>query len=309
MSIVSILFLFFCQAIIVLKLGRTRCYTVSMKTKNNKIIQFDFEEEYIYIRKNIIGINENCTMPVSVRKITVQKNNPIFCVRGNCLIEIKTKRLILGGSKMNIPNDGSVEIIGKHAFAGRFWEGNEIIVLPSSIKIIEEGAFSLNDGLQIILNEGVKVICRCAFRGGALSFINIPSTVKKIGRRSFANCKIKNLVSKNIRFRVQEDGLVDKRTGDLIAVRHTEKIILPDGIKRITPCLFNGGGDWRKIYIPPSVQTIQSFNFLDCYYGVEIFDDFWEDFTTKLFVHEGTIAHQYAVKNRLVYQLIEEGKT
>ena len=74
-----------------------------------------------------------------IEKIVVAEGNPYYHVDGNCLIETKSKKIILGCNSSVIPDDGSVKSIGYAAFAN--CKSIETIVLPESIIELEHAAF------------------------------------------------------------------------------------------------------------------------------------------------------------------------
>lgn len=96
--------------------------------------------------KNIViprGVTEIVGNPFrtcdSLRSIVVEEGNEAYISVGNCLIETESKKLIAGTNLSEIPEDGSVECIGGSAF--RKIEYLESIVIPESVKLIEDGAF------------------------------------------------------------------------------------------------------------------------------------------------------------------------
>jgi hypothetical protein len=82
--------------------------------------------------------------------------------------------------------DEGIEVIGKWFFATTM----ESVVLPSTVKRLEEGAFSGCDYLtSITLNEGLVSIGDLAFEGCSnLTEIVIPSTVTEMSVLSFHQC-------------------------------------------------------------------------------------------------------------------------
>lgn len=98
----------------------------------------------VYIEGNICSSRPTMGMPAFVRsnvieKIVVAEGNPYYYVDGNCLIERSSKKIILGCNNSVIPDDGSVKIIGKDAFAN--CKSLETIILPNSITELEYSAF------------------------------------------------------------------------------------------------------------------------------------------------------------------------
>ena len=76
--------------------------------------------------------------------ITVEEGNPLYHSAGNCLIETESKTLILGCKNSIIPDDGSVEKIGRFAFAE--CNGLKSLHIPASVKEIINGAFGGFEG-------------------------------------------------------------------------------------------------------------------------------------------------------------------
>jgi len=71
--------------------------------------------------------------------IEVAAGNRVYSDKGNCLIDVKTKTLVIGTNYSQIPNDGSVIIIGEGAFACMKISR---ISIPRSVKTLEAGAFN-----------------------------------------------------------------------------------------------------------------------------------------------------------------------
>ena len=74
-----------------------------------------------------------------IEKIVVAEGNPYYYVDGNCLIDNRSRKIILGCNSSVIPNDGSVKSIGEAAFAN--CKSIETIILPKSIIELEYAAF------------------------------------------------------------------------------------------------------------------------------------------------------------------------
>ena len=112
----------------------------------------------IYLPTSIIHIGEsafNCRPTMGahgsnksnvIEKIVVAEGNPYYYVDGNCLIDRRSQKIILGCNSSIIPNDGSVKSIGEAAFAN--CHSIEIIIIPKSITEIEDYAFYNCDNLK-----------------------------------------------------------------------------------------------------------------------------------------------------------------
>ncbi len=109
----------------------------------------------IRIPKSVTNIGseafKNCT---ALASIVVDSANTVYQSKGNCLIEIASKTLLLCGKDGTIPTDGSVERIGEYAFCNCTWLTS--IVIPSSITSIGDDAFYDCTALTTVYYEGTE---------------------------------------------------------------------------------------------------------------------------------------------------------
>ncbi len=134
-----------------------------------------------------IGVHafEDCT---SLEYITVDAGNARYHASGNCLIETKTKTLVLGCKSSVIPNDESVTCIGTNAFFGS--TGLEEIRIPVGVTNIDNYAFTGCTGLKtVVLPETLTNIGHGAFSEcTGLESITLPSSLTSIGNSAFYRC-------------------------------------------------------------------------------------------------------------------------
>ena len=100
-----------------------------------------------------------------IEKIEVSPDNEVYMSGENCIIEKATKTLIIGCKTSEIPDDGSVEIIGGHAFSGA--AGLTSIVIPDCVTTIESDAFSWT----------------------SIESITLPANLQKMGTGVFVGCQ------------------------------------------------------------------------------------------------------------------------
>lgn len=122
--------------------------------------------------------------------------------------------------------DGNViETIGDHAF--QYCESLTSFSMPNSLISIGEGCFANTLNLQeVTIGLGLSEISHSAFMDSAITGINIPSNIKKIGNYAFAGCKYLAYVSFN------------------------------EELNEIGEYAFQGCNALRELYVPNSVTTI-----------------------------------------------------
>lgn len=112
-----------------------------------------------------------------LKKIEVQNGNEVFHSSGNCVIETKSKTLILGCKKSVIPKDGSVTSIGPGAFFGcvGLWH----ISVPDCVTSIGDQAFVYTSLLRFNTGKGVRSIGDLAFAESKLRHVIIGENVTR----------------------------------------------------------------------------------------------------------------------------------
>lgn len=127
---------------------------------------------------------QECSM---LTTITIAEGNPVYHVSGNCIIETKTKTLVVGCVNSVIPADGSVTTIGESAFARCTFD---TIVIPETITEIGQTAFYYCKFTSVTLPSKLKSIGKSAFAFSKLTSIVIPESVTEIGLEAFRESKL-----------------------------------------------------------------------------------------------------------------------
>ena len=143
----------------------------------------------------------------NLTSIVVDKSNTYFHSQNNCFIETQSKTVIDGCKASVIPNDGSVNHIGRSAFYG--CNGLLNIRIPKYIKTIDNYAFESCSQLKdVYLEEGLEEIGGMAFYGcsklenvfvwkgigeivsgdGQLGGLTLPESLTKLGMYVFTGC-------------------------------------------------------------------------------------------------------------------------
>ncbi len=197
-----------------------------MKIQNNTMIALndsDVNNNTLMIPKTVTDLetDSESVFPYlsSVQNIIVETGNPELYVQDGCLINCKTKTLLLGTDYAVIPQ--CVEKIGAHAFHMR--NINEVVI-PESVKEIGYAAFaSLN----------------CADKYAQPLSIHISRNVQKIQARAFALDEEADFTvdERNSYFCIEGGCIVEKATNTLVASfgRH---IVIPACVTRIAPFAF-----------------------------------------------------------------------
>lgn len=170
------------------------------------------------------------------------------------------------------------------------YKGIRKIIIPSTVKIIEDNAFKGAYSLEeISIPDSITSIGRGAFAGcSALKEITLPASVKSIGERAFAGCK--SLVSVN----AEKTAITEIKAltffaqtaydnGDSVLkicllppsltsigesafgnCKRLENIAIPDKVATIEKEAFGGCFSLKEITLPASLKNIGENAFRDC---------------------------------------------
>jgi len=133
---------------------------------------------------------------ISLKKITVDPNNPVYDSRNNCnaIIQKESNELVLGCLGTVVP-EGVTRIAW-----GAFWGNWDIknLHLPNTVKSIEDGAFACCFSFESIdLPSSLESIGAWTFQDSGLKSITIPASVTSIRALAFDKCKdLKSVISK-----------------------------------------------------------------------------------------------------------------
>src|SRR5690625_3531994 len=106
-----------------------------------------------------------------------------------------------------LPN--TVESVAEMAFANAVEEINpnnfNRVVIPSSVKEIDNGAFASLSINSLQLNEGLEKVGAVAFANNSLKKLELPSTLNTIGLSAFINNELEQVLIRNQLFFAQSD--------------------------------------------------------------------------------------------------------
>lgn len=172
-------------------------------------------------------------------------------------------------------NEGLMDI-GAHAFEGcsnlrSINPIGEMNVLPTSVSIIDEGAFSRCENLHtVLLPEGLRIIGANAFFDTAIEHVTVPGKVLDIGVSAFGGCK--NLEYIDVRGSQKYTSLdgVLYETGDENKIlmmypsgKTDSEFVLDHQVSQIWPEAFNETQYLKKVVLPDTIQILPYNAFLN----------------------------------------------
>ena len=149
--------------------------------------------------------------------------------------------------------------------------GNSAYNVPEGVEIIEMFAFDWAEELtNILLPDSLKIVQEDAFRFTGINEIKFPENVEKIGAGCVAGCenleKI-DIACENRNYIEIEGVLFDKNMGTLVAYpkgKKNEEYIVPDGVKRIEEAAFFGCDNLKEIILPETLEVLGPQAFCRC---------------------------------------------
>ena len=212
----------------------------------------------VYIPETIQMISvdafEECA---ALKKLTVSPDSPTYASIDNILYRKEDKRLVicpkgLNNSELKIPE--GIEIIGGRAFADQ--HGVYTIILPGTLKKIEDYAFESSGVSEVKMNAGLQEIGEYAFNQcKQLSEITIPKSIKEINTGTFYECS--NLSDVLLSEGLEKIGQYAFYNCDISEIK------LPGSLQAID--VFAFGLTWlEEIEIPPHVTEIGQGAFYGC---------------------------------------------
>ena len=210
------------------------------------------------------GAFSGCT---NLIEISVSKDNPVYHSTDNCLIETNSKALIKGCNTSIIPIDGSVNSIGRYAFAGCTVLTK--ITIPNSVINIDNGAFANCKNLkEVTLPEGIRSVNMDAFFGcTSLTSIEIPSSIKCIEWGAFSGCSSLSsiiVISNNKYYHSDENCLIDTKRKVLIAGCNGSSVPADGSVTEIADGAFSGCLGLKSVVIPACISYIGNSAFEGC---------------------------------------------
>lgn len=283
-----------------------------MRIEQGIIQSFDRYDE-IVIPRECVGISpdayEDLAATADEREgIYVESGNERLISRGGCLIERESGRLILGCKNSVIPDDGSIKIIGSHAFRGigglESADRNcfSSVALPDGLEVIEHHAFADSGLKHIELPDSVMSIGAMAFMLTRLGIdgrtVTIPEATEHIGAGVLAGCTELcrlRVSSGNRRYASESDCIYDTEAKRLVAV-HCGRFgeMLPSCVESVEMLCFFGHRSKVRYYFGEKIKEIRKSP-LDL-------PSFFE-FPIIIVSQENSYAHRFAEENGIEHEI------
>ena len=147
--------------------------------------------------------------------------------------------------------------IGQGAFSGV--EGLKEIIIPGTVKVIQDDAFSYNTEIEkVTMQYGVESIGKNAFSScNSLKEVIIPDSVLEMGGNAFAYCS--NLEKVQL-----SNNITSLEEQTFISCSKLIMINIPSSLQRISTQVFSGCTKLDNIHIPAGVTSISVNAFVDC---------------------------------------------
>ena len=225
-----------------------------------------------------------------IETVVMDPDNVKFRCAGNCVIDRKSKTVVVGCRNSVIPADGSVTAIGENAFFGR--RGLKQIEIPGSVVTIGERAFRCCGDLErVTIPDSVRLVDRAAFAECAkLTEIHFGAGVRKIGEWALASCPSieritvdernahylcingclieiakKLLIAGSCGSRIPEDGSVAGICSNAFFGRSgLFDVVIPEGVVSINTGAFENCADVRRFSLPASLVNVSAGAFKGC---------------------------------------------
>lgn len=236
--------------------------------------------ESIHIPANLTTMEEYAVIAFgNICSITVDPNNPNYYSVNNCLINRKTKTLILGCDTSIIPTDGSISAIAPKAFM--MCDGIESITIPEGVTKIGEDAFYDCSALKSIeLPESLITIDSSAFANcSSLQNVKLGGKVEYMGDYVFSECeKLGEIILPDslsflgnyafqgctaLKRAVLSSNLEMLELMIFASCTNLEDVIIPEGVKTISTDAFSNTA-LKELKLPASIKVIRHGAFGYC---------------------------------------------
>ena len=146
----------------------------SVTSISNEAFRMNYQLRSIHIPASVTDIGEYVfARCYNLTEITVDEQNPNYCVQDGCLIDRRSNKIIAGTRIATIPQDKNITAIADGAFYAVF--NSNALIIPNTVISIGNEAFYQCRFREIEIPESVKYIGDSAFANSALTTVVIHS--------------------------------------------------------------------------------------------------------------------------------------
>lgn len=123
------------------------------------------------------------------------------------------------------------------------------VVFPSHVKAVSECAFRNSNIVEVVMNEGIEQIGKCAFMESKIQKINFPSTLVSIEEAAFQDCINLSAVDLS-RTKIETIG------SSAFIDCGVSTLSLPERLKEIQDQAFYGNKSLKEVRLPLGIQVV-----------------------------------------------------
>lgn len=157
---------------------------------------------------------------------------------------------------INIPQ--SLRVIGRCSFNYCYALNFDVLTLPEGMESIEFSVFAYCTSLtaKVELPSTIKKIGRAAFMGSKIATINLPDGLQSLGSGAFYGSGLKEIYV--------PDGCIFEGEDHFGECHELKTAHIPEGMTVMPSGMFNGCYELEDVNIPESVTEMQSYAFSFC---------------------------------------------
>lgn len=217
-------------------------------------VYYSFESARLHPETRVISLGCFGILP-ELRELTIDGEGKYLTSSGNCIIDKESKTLIAGINTSVIPDDGSIEAIGDHAF--RSMDEFTMTSIPAGVKSIGDNAFlSCSALVSVELNPELESLGENAFAHCSLSSITFGDRIESIGDYAFNGNSITELYLPGSLRELGEG-----------AFQLNEKLVyleIADGLTKIGRVAFGHCSALGNVILPETLEYIEFGAFRSC---------------------------------------------
>ena len=242
------------------------------------------------LQKIIIHGRETNTgnSPDNLKEVVYTAKNPV--IDGGLFRKCRLKSITIEDPDADYVFDGPFLLNKERSILYYYFEGNEKeVIIPESVKNIEEGAFSTSKIVNVVLPSNLEIIGSSSFNGCKnLKSIVIPASTKIIGGYAFGSSGLQEVSLQSVNVVFGLSAFSD--------CNNLKSFVFPEGFQNLSgeynnDNMFARCKQLKTVFFPDSVQIID-------------FDVLALPTKTTILCREGSKAQQFAESYNYKYQIV-----